>query len=146
MQVKDILKHKKRETITTTPRTSIPEAMRLLITNQIGCLLVVEEPGNLIGIISDKDIFRRAYEDPDNFRSATVQDLMTTDLIVSVVDDQIGYIAGIMTNNRIRHIPVVDGKHLVGLVSIGDIAKVQMENVKIENRYLKQYIEGNYPG
>ncbi len=146
MRVKEILESKQRETITTVPSVGVVQAMNLLITNQIGCLPVVDESGNLLGIISDKDIFKRVYEDPDNFRLATVRDLMTTDLIIGVVDDEISYIAGVMTNNRIRHVPIVENKRLVGLISIGDVTKIQMDDIKIENRYLKQYINGTYPG
>jgi len=63
-----------------------------------------------------------------------------------VPDDEVSYIAGVMTNNRIRHVPIVENKQLAGLVSVGDVVKTQMENIQIENRYLKQYIDGSYPG
>jgi len=146
MKVRDILKGKAQETITARPETKISEAMRLLIVNKISCLPVVNESANLLGIISDKDIFNKIYDDPDNFRASTVIDLMSKDLIVGVLDDEVSYIAGVMTNNRIRHIPIVENKQLTGLVSVGDVVKTQMENIQIENRYLKQYIDGSYPG
>ena len=146
MKVRDILKGKAQETITARPETKISEAMRLLIVNKISCLPVINESANLLGIISDKDIFNKIFDDPDNFRASTVTDLMSTDLIVGVPDDEVCYIAGIMTNNRIRHVPIVENKQLAGLVSVGDVVKTQMENIEIENRYLKQYIDGSYPG
>ena len=146
MKVRDILKGKARDTITVRPETKISEAMRLLIVNKISCLPVVNESTNLLGIISDKDIFNKIYDDPDNFRASTVIDLMSKDLIVGVPDDEVSYIAGVMTNNRIRHVPIVENKQLAGLVSVGDVVKTQMENIQIENRYLKQYIDGSYPG
>ncbi|HUV31583.1 MAG TPA: CBS domain-containing protein [Acidobacteriota bacterium] len=146
MQVKDILRTKTREVVTTPPETSVRQAMELLLNNRVGCLPVVDDSGRLRGIISDKDIFKRAYKDPGSFQGASVGELMTTDLIVGVPDDEIGYIAGIMTNNRIRHIPIVERDRLVGLVSIGDVAKTQMDDIKTENRYLKQYLNGSYPG
>ncbi|HKK21299.1 MAG TPA: CBS domain-containing protein, partial [candidate division Zixibacteria bacterium] len=62
-----------------------------------------------------------------------------------VEDDDLDYIAALMTNNRVRHIPIVNGEHIVGLVSIGDVVKTQIKNVEVENRFLKQYIEGSYP-
>ena len=146
MKVRDILKGKAQETITVRPETKVSEAMRLLIVNKISCLPVVNESANLLGIISDKDIFSKIYDDPDNFRASAVTDLMSTDLIVGVPDDEVSYIAAIMTNNRIRHVPIVENKQLAGLVSVGDVVKTQMENIEIENRYLKQYIDGSYPG
>jgi CBS-domain-containing membrane protein len=146
MQVKDILKSKGRDTITTSPDTKIRQAMELLIDNQISCLPVVGENGALQGIISDKDIFRMAFQDPEGLTEATVGELMTTNVIIGLPEDEVGYIAGVMTNNRIRHIPIVEQRRLVGLISVGDVVKTQMENIKVENRYLWQYIEGSYPG
>ncbi|MCP4683854.1 MAG: CBS domain-containing protein [bacterium] len=145
MQVKDILKTKNREVVTATTSTPVPEAMKALISNRISCLPVVSDANKLEGIISDKDIFRKIHEDPDGFRDSTVGDLMSKDLIVGLMEDEIAYIAGVMTNNRIRHVPIVDDSKLKGLVSVGDIVKTQMEKIEIENRYLKQYIGGDYP-
>jgi len=145
MLVKDVLKLKQRDTVTAHRRMSVREAMDLLIANKISCLPVVHDSQELEGIISDKDIFRHIHRNPKDFAASTVGDLMTTDVIVGLADDDLGYIAGIMTNNRIRHVPIVDNSRLIGLVSVGDVVKTQMESIKIENRYLKQYIGGDYP-
>jgi len=146
MRVKDILKTKGRETITTTEATPVYDAMCLLVEHKISCLPVVNTKHSLVGIISDKDIFHRVHKDPNNFREATVGELMSTDVIVGVRDDDVAYIAGVMTNNRIRHVPIVENDKLIGLISVGDVVKTQMEHIQIENRYLKQFIDGNYPG
>ena len=145
MQVKDILKSKNREVVTATTGTSVPEAMKALISNKISCLPVVSEQNELQGIISDKDIFKKVHEDPEGFCDCKVGELMSTELIVGLMEDEIAYIAGVMTNNRIRHVPIVEDSQLKGLVSVGDIVKTQMEHIKVENRYLKQYIAGDYP-
>jgi len=71
---------------------------------------------------------------------------MSRDLIVGLPDDDISYISGVMTQNRSRHIPVVEKDKLIGLVSLGDIVKTQMDKIKIENRYLKDYVHSKYPG
>jgi CBS domain-containing protein len=102
--------------------------------------------GQLVGIISDRDIFKSIYENQDNFRSLTVGNLMTTDVIVGVPEDEIDYIGGVMTNNRVRHVPILEEGKLVGLISVGDVVKAQIKRMEIENRYLKLYMEGNYPG
>jgi CBS domain-containing protein len=146
MQVKELLNQKGRDVIVTTPQATIEEVMGLLIDRKISCLPVMDGTNRLVGIISDKDIFRRVYTDKAEYLSRSVSDLMTTDVIVGVPEDGLGYIAGLMTQNRIRHVPIVEGEQVVGLISVGDIVKTQMENIKIENRYLKQYIEGSYPG
>jgi CBS domain-containing protein len=146
MKVKDILKNKQREIITAETSTDILTAMQLLISNKISCLPVLGYSGQLVGIISDKDIFKAVYENQDNFRSFTVGNLMTTDVLVGVPEDEIDYIGGVMTENKIRHVPILEEGKLVGLISIGDVVKVEIKRMQIENRYLKLYMEGNYPG
>ncbi|MFQ5500269.1 MAG: CBS domain-containing protein, partial [Candidatus Zixiibacteriota bacterium] len=107
MKAKDILQVKQREPITVSPKTSLKEAMKLLITNRISCLPVLSDDSQLVGIISDKDIFKAIYENPDGFSAMPVSDNMSTNLIVGLADDELNYIAGLMTNNRIRPIPIV---------------------------------------
>ncbi|MCB2202030.1 CBS domain-containing protein [bacterium] len=145
MLVKDLLRQKDKSLITTTPETPLETAMGLLVDNRISCLPVLNG-GKLIGIVSDKDIFRVVYETKERYRDHTVADFMTSELIVGVPDDSVGYIAGLMTQNRIRHIPILEGDSLIGLLSVGDIVKTQMEDIRIENRYLKDFIQGSYPG
>lgn len=146
MKVKDVLKNKQREIITAETSTDILTAMQLLINNEVGCLPVLGYSGQLVGIISDKDIFKAIYENQDNFRSLTVGNLMTTDVLVGVPEDEIDYIGGVMTKNKIRHVPILEQGKLVGLISLGDIVMAQIKRMEIENRYLKLYMEGNYPG
>jgi len=146
MKVKDLLKDKKREIVTVEGSTDILTAMELLIKNKISCLPVLGYSGQLVGIISDKDIFHAIYENQDNFPSIKVSNLMTTDLLVGLAEDEIDYIGGVMTENKVRHIPIVEKDQLVGLISLGDVVKAEIKQMQIENRYLKLYMEGNYPG
>ncbi len=146
MTAKEILKDQNRSVVTVAKTANVATAMRTLIENRIGCLPVLDESEKLVGIISDKDILRAVNEQIDSFQQLTVGDLMTSELIVGLVDDDINYIAGLMTKNRVRHIPIMTEKKLIGVISIGDVVKNQMEDMKIENRYLKQYIDGGYPG
>lgn len=145
MTVRELLDSKARETITASPAMTVPRAMELLIQHQISCLPVLDLTHRLIGMVSDKDIFRLIHKYPFEFRSAKVGDIMTSEVIIGTPDDDLRYIAGVMTRNRIRHVPIVADGHLLGLVSIGDIVKARMTSVETENRYLWQYIEGSYP-
>lgn len=124
----------------------IAAAMELLINNQISCLPVIDESGKLEGIVSDRDIFRAIFKDNGSFTKLTISDLMTRHLMVGVPDDEVQYIAGVMTQNRIRHIPIVDDDNIVGLISVGDVVKAQIDSVEVENRYLKTYITGRDQG
>jgi CBS domain-containing protein len=142
MLVKFILEKKPRDIISATPSTTVDAAMDILISKGIGCLPVLDESDRLVGIISDADIFRKIHETKGDYHSLTVGDLMTTDVIVGLPDDDITYIAGIMDKNWIRHVPIVEGEKMVGLVSLRDIIKTQAEHTEIENRYLKLYTSG----
>ena len=146
MKVADFIRDNAREIITAKSNTVIRDAMALLIENRVSCLPIVNDQIELVGIISDKDIFRAAFKDPGGFIEGSVGDIMSTDLIVGLAEDDCDYIAGLMTKNRIRHIPIVENKQLKGLMSLGDIVKSRLSSAKIENRYLKMYIENSYPG
>lgn len=145
MLVRDLLKANPKELICVRENTEILEAMKLLLKNRISCLLVTDGEGHMTGIVSDKDIFKLCYEKQCDFTETRVADIMTTNVIVGVETDELGYIAGLMTNNRIRHVPIVEGEKLIGLVSIGDAVKAQMADVQAHNRYLWQFIDGTYP-
>ncbi len=145
MQVRELLKDKPATIICTTPSASIIDAMGLMIENKIRSLPVNDVSGKLTGIVSDSDIFRAVYQNLKDFRKLSVGDVMTSDVIVGLVDDDVEYIIAIMTENRIRHIPVLDGRELVGIVSQGDIVKSQMTDITVENRHLRVYINPDYP-
>ena len=145
MKVKELIENKKGTLYTIDQHSTLVNAMESLITNKISCLPIIEN-NCLIGIISDKDIFKAIYENRSHFDELSVHNFMEKDLIVGIMDDNIEYISNLMTKNRIRHIPIVDKKELIGLISIGDIVKAKEKDIQFENRYLKQYIDGSYPG
>ncbi len=142
MLVKTLLKRKPREVITALPSTTVAEAMDLLISNNIGCLPVIDANDRLIGVVSDKDIFRLVHRTGGEYQSHTIGDIMSTELVVGLESDEISYIAGMMDKSSIRHIPIVDGRKMIGLVSQRDIIRTQAQNREIENRYLNLYMEG----
>ena len=141
MLAKALLEEKSRETITTTPTASIDEAMDVLIQNNISCLPVLDAKGELIGILSDKDIFKKIHATKGEYHSLKVSDVMTGDIIVGLPSDDINYIAGLMDKNWIRHVPIVDGSKLVGLISQRDINHTLHARTQIENRYLNMYMD-----
>lgn len=141
MLVRALLEQKPRQVISAHPAMSIENAMDLLISNNIGCLPVVDRENNLVGIVSDKDIFRRIHQTRGKYHNLTIEDVMSTDLIVGLPDDDVSYIAGIMDKNWIRHVPIVDGEQIIGLVSQRDIIKTEAAHREIENRYLNLYMD-----
>jgi CBS domain-containing protein len=145
MLVSELLAAKSQPLITTSPHTPVMEAMEQLISHHISCLLVVNDQSKLVGIISDKDIFRLVYKFPGIFKEHTVWDIMTENVITVLPSDEVHQAAAIMTKHRIRHLPVVENDTLLGLVSIGDIVKSQLDHMENENQHLKKYISGDYP-
>lgn len=141
MLVKALLEEKSREIITTRPTATVDEVMEVLIEKNIGCLPVLDNSGKLIGIVSDKDIFRRIHETKGNYHSLTVQDVMSSEVIVGLPTDDLSYVAGLMDKNWIRHVPIVSDGELVGLVSQRDINHALNANTQIENRYLNLYMD-----
>lgn len=143
MKVKDLLGQAKRPPVTITEDKSIHEAMKSLDENKIGSLIVVDAAGNTAGIITERDIFRLALKFKDEFLLMKVGDHMTRDLLIGLPDDDLDYIAQIITQNRIRHIPILDeNKKLCGIVSIGDIVKARLDLAEVHVRYLTEYITG----
>jgi CBS domain-containing protein len=141
MKVCDILHTKGTAVMTTTPDATLHDALRTLVNARVGALVVVNLEGKVVGIITERDLLRVCADHSGEINSSRVADWMTTNLIIGVPKDEIGYIMGIMTNNCIRHLPIMDNGRLEGIISIGDAVKAQLEETEFENRYLKDYIQ-----
>ena len=144
MKVKDILKQKGPEVITIWEDKSIISAVETMVQNKIGALLVMDEKGMITGIISERDILRVIHFHLDKLREMKVREAMVKRVIIGDPGDTLEYIENIMTDNKIRHVPIILNERLVGIISIGDIVKAVSKSIKTENRYLKDYIEGKY--
>jgi len=146
MKVKDILAEKGSRVVTIEKNIKIIDAMSIFSANRIGSLLIVDKDNEIQGIIGARDVLMAVVTHPDNFKNMTVDMIMTTNLIIGTEDDHVDYILAVMTENRIRHIPIMQGKELRGMVSIGDVVKALLKEKDVENRYLKDYIADKYPG
>ena len=146
MKVKDILAVKGSRVVTVEKSTSVLDAMSIHSANRVGSLLVVDNDANILGIIGGRDVLMAVVNHLEDIKTLTVEKIMTTNLIVGTPDDKLDYILSVMTENRIRHVPIFEGKELKGLVSIGDVVKAQLKETKVENKYLKDYIADKYPG
>jgi len=141
MKIRDILRTKGFDVVTIPPHFPLLDAMRLLVKHNIGSLVVAEER-SVQGIITERDILRIGAEDPEQFKRRYVEEFMTKDVVVGVPEDSLAYVMQIMTQNRIRHLPVVDDGWLEGILSIGDVVNALRTDVEAENRHLRDYIAG----
>lgn len=141
MKIKDLLNAKPNATICTIrPDQTVGDAVRELHRNRIGSLLVVDEGGRPVGIITERDVLRAASQDLKGFGDLAVSQVMSSDLICGLPDDDPQYVMQVMTQNRIRHLPIVEENRLVGVISIGDVIKSQLEATRVENHMLKDYL------
>jgi len=143
MKVRDILKTKGPEVFTIGEEKALSEAISILVNNKIGVLLVLNNEAKIMGILSERDIVKEAHNKPETCWKSKVCDVMTKKVIVVEAEDEIDYVESVMTSNRIRHLPVVNNKVLVGLISIGDIVKIQLSSTRYDNKYLMDYISGS---
>lgn len=146
MKVKDILTEKGREVATVGADETVYQAVKKLVEKNIGSLLVLDEKGDIEGIITERDVLRQCDKGFDSFKELKVKEVMTKKLIVASPDDELDYVENIMIKNRVRHLPIIAGKKLEGIISIGDLVNLLRGECKVENRYLKDYISGKYPG
>jgi CBS domain-containing protein len=126
MNVSRILAAKPAKLVTIGPSQTIRDALSLLANHDIGALIVTNELDELVGILSERDIVRRAVSEND-IMALYVADVMTKNVIVGVPQDDLINVVHTMTERRFRHLPIVEGKRVLGIVSIGDVLKAQRD-------------------
>lgn len=146
MKVRDILESKGSKVATIGVDETINQVVSKLVEMNIGSLLVLDEKGGIAGIITERDVLRQCDKCVDSFKKLKVKEVMTKQLIVASPDDDLDYVENIMTRNRIRHLPIISEQKLEGIISIGDLVNLLRGECRVENRYLKDYISGKYPG
>lgn len=142
MKLKDILRRKGTDVTTIRHDASLLDAARTLTEGNIGVLLVVDGSDVPFGILSERDIVHQLASHSAELNNLRVQDAMTREMIICVPDDDVDYAMKVMTQQRIRHLPIMEGDQLRGLVSIGDLVKSHINQAETEIRYLHSYITG----
>lgn len=143
--VRDILTSKGGQVWTTGPRDTVYEAIGLMGEKNIGALVVVEHD-EVIGVLSERDYSRKVVLQGRTSRDTLVGEIISSPVITVRPKDSIGKCMQIMTERRIRHLPVVDESMLVGLVSMGDLVRWVMTSQSHTILQLQGYIAGEYPG
>ena len=139
MTVAQIINQKGRSVVTAAPEASLAEVAATLAEKRIGAVLIAE--GDAIrGIVSERDIVRAMAKFGSEALRKLASDCMTTKVITCRPEDTIHDVMQKMTSGRFRHLPVVDQGRLVGIVSIGDVVKVRLEEVEREAAQIREYI------
>jgi len=139
MRIADVLRNKGSAVATVSPDTTVTELLAGMAQHNIGAM-VVTGPDGVLGIVSERDVVRRLQERGADLLQLPVSEIMTTVLVTCSPEDAVNDLSGLMTENRVRHVPVISNGQLVGIVSIGDVVKTRMEELKAEQEQLQTYI------
>lgn len=147
MLLQDILRAKGSTVFTVGPDVTLAEAVRELVRKNVGSLVVTEpasgrEETHVLGIITERDLLRVQATGKVSFESRTVGSVMSTELISASPTDPVEHAMGLMTQHRVRHLPVLSEGRLLGMISIGDVVKAQYDEATLENHYMRAFIYG----
>jgi CBS domain-containing protein len=136
---------KYRTVVTVGLSETIFAAIQKLSEHDRGSLPVCNSKGELVGIITERDIVRTALTRPDaSTQKLQVKDVMSTQIIIGSPDDDLSYAIKVMKERRIRHLPIVDKLKVIGMISMRDLLGVQLEKCQTEARYLSDYVYGKH--
>jgi CBS domain-containing protein len=139
MRIRDVLQRKGDEVVTISPDAPIDDLVRVLGEKNIGAAVVSSDGEGVDGIVSERDVVRLLGRAPDTL-TGPVSSIMTTEVTSCTPDATIDEIMHLMTEHRIRHVPVVADGRLIGIVSIGDVVKMRIGELEFEREQLSSYI------
>jgi CBS domain-containing protein len=135
MKIRDLLKIKGRPVITIGPNETVAVAIQKLVEHDRGSIPVCNEKGELVGIITERDIVRKCFVCMESLASIKIEDVMTKGVAIGAPEDDLDYAISVMKQKRIRHLPIVDRQKMVGMISMRDLLDVQLNETKAEIRY-----------
>ncbi len=145
MKAADVIAQKGPEVITIDRQATVQQAITRLVEHKVGALVVVDAQGGIVGMLTERDILRLSARSFDRLAGVRVQEVMTDEVIIGLWDDELDYLMRLMTDQRVRHLPVMKDQKLAGLLSIGDLVKARSSWAELEIHYLRDYIAGQYP-
>ena len=141
MKISDVVRHKGDNVVTVKPGDSVEAMLEVLAKHRIGAVVVSADGSSIDGIVSERDVVRQLVSAGRDMLGRAVSDIMTTEVHTAGLDDDLVDIATSMTNGRFRHMPVVVGGRLRGIVSLGDVVKHRLEEIQAERDQLIKYIQ-----
>lgn len=138
--VKHLLDAKGRSLVSISPGDSVFDAIKLMADRSIGSLVVMDEHGELVGIVTERDYARKVIIKGRSSRDTTVSDIMTTDVMTAGNDDTVNACMELMTEKKVRHLPVVEDGRVTAMISIGDLVQAIIADQREEIEQLEHYI------
>jgi CBS domain-containing protein len=142
VRISDVLRHKGSAVATVDPGASVAALIGELARHNIGAMVVVDN-GDVVGIVSERDVVRQFHERGADLLNARVSEIMTTSVVTCTPTDSVDSLAATMTERRIRHMPVLADGELAGIVSIGDVVKIRITELETDREQLASYITGS---
>lgn len=142
MRIRDILRKKGSAVATVRPDATVRELLAKLAELNIGAVVVSPDGNAIAGIVSERDVVRRLHERGAGLLDAPVSEIMTVEVRTCAPETTVDELRRTMTEYRIRHVPVVSGGRMVGLVSIGDVVKSAIDELETEREHLVGYLHG----
>lgn len=140
MRIADVLRTKGSTVASAEPETTVTELLAALAEHNIGAMVVLAVDGTVVGIVSERDVVRRLNERGAALLERPVSEIMTHEVFTCQPDDSVDSLTVLMTERRIRHVPVVTNGKLVGIVSIGDVVKSRIKKLEEDQQQLEAYI------
>ncbi|MEV7044916.1 CBS domain-containing protein [Amycolatopsis sp. NPDC051061] len=140
MRIADLLRKKGSAVATVTPETTVTALLAGLAENNVGAMVVVSPEGSIAGIVSERDVVRRLNEHGPGLLDGPVSEIMTKLVASCGPEDSVDQLSILMTERRIRHVPVLADGRLAGIISIGDVVKNRMEELEKSQEQLEAYI------
>lgn len=141
-KISSILGKKTGPVWSTTPSACVYAALEIMAEKQVGALLVLDQKGKMVGILSERDYARKVILQGRSSKETAVEEIMSSPAIFVTPDYTIGDCMHIITENRIRHLPVLEGEKIVGMISIGDLVNWVITEQRETIRHLEAYISG----
>jgi len=135
---------KYRVLVTVRQDETVTVAIRSIVEHDRGSLPVVDDKGELVGIITERDIVRKCVAHSKDCTKIKVRDVMSKQVVIGTPEDDSSYAITVTKQNRIRHLPIVENKKVIGMISMRDLLGVQLEECTTQTRFLKDYISGSY--
>lgn len=142
MKVSEVLRRKGASVVTIAPDASVREMLAVLAEHGIGAVVVSGDGAALDGIVSERDVVRALSSDGDAVLDGPVSAIMTAEVETCGPTAVLEQLMAVMTERRIRHLPILDEGHLVGIISIGDVVKHRIREVQDERDHLTEYVTG----
>jgi CBS domain-containing protein len=140
--VRDLLDRKGRNVFAVGPEAPVYRALQLMSEKHVGALMVLDEDRHLIGVVSERDYARKIALEGKSSKDTPVRDIMTTKLFCVTPKENVEQCMALMTDKSVRHLPVLDGDRLDGVISIGDVVKSMLSHQEFIIEQLEHFIHG----